>query len=444
MADTPRKTVGREVDQLVASFDAESASRADVTGLAARICGLGREGVERLARSILRPGPARREKVAALLGCLEGAEAAWALAELERVVASRRLSPMERVWMLTTLRRLEEAAAGEDEPDTGAWEEPADDLLADETELLLWRDELARLAPDEQEAVLAPLLHSGDPSMLPFLHMASTLRKPRLDAAIAGGLAHFATRDALPLLRELLRRPDPSVRKGAREALVALERQGVATREVFVAAAEADEPISAAYVTSPDGQGQLAVLVARGNAPGRIRYAVVVLDTIDAGIARAWGETGLTWADLAERVAELAEDTDREFVSTAPEVAQALVAAGEVYARREGRELPADYLVWRRCVGELRGRVEVPVVFGPSCSECGARMRGSDIERGGVVAGDVALCARCAEGERECAVCGRALHPVFDEFFVRRGGTQGNVEFVCVRCARPRNRKRGR
>jgi hypothetical protein len=451
MPDKPRKTVGRQVDRLIAGLDIDSASHEEVASVSAQIRALGRDAIGCLARGILRPGPARREKAAALLACLAGEAAAWALAELEGLFGSRRLGPMERVWLLTTVRRLQEAAspgapddeAPADEADDEAWGDEVAGLPTDEAELLLWRDEFASLAPTEQEAVLAPMLHSGDAALLPFLEMAVSLRRPRVDAAVAGGLAHFPTRATLPLLRELLRRPDPVIRKRARVALVALERQGVQARDIFVAAREAEEPLLAAFVASPDRAGRMGVLVARGRAPGRVRYAVVVLDLVEVGIEQAWGESGLTEADLHEHISQLAGDDAAEFLPIDPNTAQALVAAGEAYARRQGHELPADYLVWRRCIGKPKDPVRLPVIFGPSCAECGARLRGSDIERGGLVAGEMALCARCAERERDCAACGRSLHPVFDEFAVRGARRGGKLDLLCVRCARS-GRRRGK
>jgi hypothetical protein len=439
-------SIGRQVDQFVAALDLEGASNEDIAALAEQLVGMGREAVEGLARGALRPGPSRREQVAALLACLEGEGASWALATLGEVLGSRSVSPTERVWLLTILRRLEEAAASPARGGAGsraAGEEPGelpDGLLADETEWLLWREELETLTPAEQEMALAPILEGGDARFLPLLEMAMSLRQPSLDVAVASGLARFPTPATLPLLRELLRRADPLVRKRARETLLALERQGVETREVFVASVEeSDEPVVAALATRPDRGGQMAVLIARGNAPGRVRYAVVVIDPVEGGIVRAWGESGLTEAEFREHLVGLGNQVGQDFLPLDVNTAQALVAEAEEYACRQGRELPAEYVAWRRCVGKPGAPAELPVAFAPSCSECGKRVRGGDIARGGLVVGRVALCARCAEKPRGCAVCGRALHHIFDDFFVREAG--GRVQFVCLRCARGRQGK---
>ena len=435
-------TLGRQVDQLVAGMDLASASQEDVAGVAGQIQGLGQGAVERLARGIFRLGPSRREKVAALLACLEGEPAQWAFDELEKLLHSRVLSPMERVWLLTALRRLEEAATGDEaarttDAGTGPDYGP-EGLPADESELLLWRDELASLDPADQEATIASILQRGDPTLLPFVEMVVSLRQPALDAAVACGLGHFATPATLPLLRELLRRPDPAVRKRARQALAALERQGIDTTQLFVAEAEADVPISAAYASRPDSHGWLIVLVARGTAPGRVRYAVVVVDPVEAGIARAWGESGLMQSDLQDRINKLSTGSGQELVRVEPNTAQVLVAEAERYARSQGKELPSDYVVWRRCIGSPTGPAQLPVTFAPACSECGKRIRGGDLKRGAIVLGHVALCATCAGRLRSCPGCGRALHPSFDEFLVRLDGGSGKVQFVCLRCARRR------
>jgi len=432
------------VDQLVARLDIDAASDEEVATLAGRIAAMGRQAVAWLARGLFRPGPAPREKVAALLGCVRGEHAAWALAEVQKLLESGKPGPMERVSLLTTARRLEEAASSE----TAGDETPSDELpagpLVDEMQMLLWRDELASLPPAEQEAVLAPMLHDGDPQLLPLLEMALSLGQPRLDAAIASGLAHFPSPAALPLLRELLRRPGPDVRRRARKTLVALERQGVDVSQIFVAATEANDPIAASLATPPDRGGQMAVLVARGREPDPVRYALVMLDPIEAGISRAWGESGLTETDLSERIDQLSEQIRVELDPIDLNVAQALVAAGEEFARARGRALPADYLVWRRIIGRPKGPAQLPVVFGPACSECASGLRTADIERGGLVAGRLALCGKCAERPRGCAVCGRPLHHLFDDFEVRRGRRKGRVEFVCLACARSRHKRGGR
>lgn len=441
MTETPTDTalVARQVEELVGRLDLAVASREDVAAAARQITRLGREAVAVLARGIFRRGAGRREKVSALLACLEGEPARWAFAELERDGERRALNPTERMWLLLVLRRLQEAAYGRERSE--AREEVPEHLLTDESELLLWRDELAGLSEGDQEAALAPILQDGNAAFLPLIETVTSLRNPRLDAMIAGALARFATQAALPLVRELLRRPDPTVRKRARETLLALERQGVDTRGVFVAASESDEPLATALATRPDAGGRVAILLARGRAPGRIRYAVVIVDPVEAGIFRVWGESGLTHADLQQRIREYTRQGGQEFLPIDPATAQALVAAGEDYARSRGKDLPADYAVWRRCIGRPKEPVELPLVFGPACSECGSRIRGGDISRGGMVVGRVALCAKCAGRPRICAACNRPLDRFYDDFFVREGTRAGTVEFVCSRCAQRANKK---
>ena len=85
--------------------------------------------------------------------------------------------------------------------------------------------------------------------------------------------------------------------------------------------------------------------------------------------------------------------------------------------------------------------VVLPIAFGPSCMGCGARVSHDDIERGGLVAGRVALCAACTEAPRSCAECGRELQAMFDEFVVRRGEAQDDVVFVCRACEQGRKQR---
>jgi hypothetical protein len=395
--------------------------------------------VENLARGVFRPGPSRREKVAALLACLRGEKATWALEVLQRTVAARSLGPMERAWLFTLARRLEDAAAGEaGRPSADEVDEEVDDdpLLADETQLLLWRDELASLTQAEQEAALEPILHSGDERLLPLLEMALSLRHARIDFLVAGSLGRFATPATLPVVRELLQRPDPAVRRQARTALLALQRSGVSAHDLFVAAAEDDEPITRGFATLPDGAGHVAILVSRGTAPGRVRYAVVIIDPIETGILRAWGESGLDEDELGERLADFADEAGQEMLPIEPNTAQAIVAAAEDFARARQHDLPADYVAWRRCVGRPDREVPLPLTFGPKCAECGVPISAGDIKRGGLLAGHVALCALCAAQPRACAVCGRSLHSLFDEFLVRKSADGGRVEFLCLPCSR--------
>jgi hypothetical protein len=442
MAKGPHKeSPGRQVDKLVAGLDIEAASHEDVAQRAEAICALGQDATERLARGILRPGPARREKVAALLACLSGRRAMWALDELRRILASRPLSPMERVWLLATVRSLEEAAGLRGPAAAERAEARPASPAPNEADLLLWREELAGLRPNEQAAALAPILETGEAGFLPLLEMALSLGEPKLDAAVADGLARFPHQDALPLLRELLRRPDPAVRGRARWSLAALERQGLDVRRFFVAEPTVEGPVVASLATAVDGAGHVAVLLARRGVEGLIHYAFVALDTLQDGIVRAWGERDLTEAELDERIADYSTQSGMHFDRVGPEVAQALVAAAEDFARERGRALSADYVAWRRIIGRPTGPARLPVVFGPRCTECGTRMRRADLDRGGLVASDLALCAACAARPRQCVACGRPLHAVLDDFHVRHGSREREVDFVCASCA---NAQRGR
>jgi len=426
-----------QVDRLVEGLDLAAANE-QVAEVAARVAGLGSVAVAALARGLFARGEGRREKVAVLLACLTGEAASWAAAELEQIVNARPLNPTERAWVVAILRRLSEEADGPGESQRAT----PQDLLDDETELLLWRDELASLAPDDQENAIAPLLQDGNPDFLPLVEMAMSLASPRLDAAVASSLARFATPATLPLLRELLRRPDAAVRKLARAALVALERQGVATRDLFVAQAPRDEPVAACLATRPDGAGHIALLVARGRTPGRLRYAMAIVDPIESGIARVWGETGLTEAELRERVADYARQSRQEFLPLDLATAQAIVAAAEDYARKQGKHLPPDYVAWRRCIGSPPCDAEMPVVFGPSCSRCGTRIRNLQIVRGGCIAGRVALCANCAAKSRACAACGRHLDHYLDDYSFRTSADGSLIEFLCTACSHKAGKSR--
>lgn len=433
-------SIGWQVNALVAGLALDKASSEELASLTEQLCALGKGAVERLARGILRPGPLRREKVAALLACLGGEAAGWALRELRALLASRRLGPMERVWLSATARRLEEGLA----PQGAAGEPPEAEggtVFADPADLLEWRDEVAALDLTTQQQVLAPLLASGDPALLPFLEAAVSLGSPRLDAAVADGLRHFATAGTLPLLRELLRHADPEVRGHARATLVALARQGVVTSDVFVAATGPADPATTAYTSGHDMMGTMALLFAGHQGAGIMQYVVVVLDPIEEGVAEAWGESGLTEPELQECVARFASDNGIELEAMDLGAARALVAAAETFTRAQGRELPAEYFAWRHLIGPAEGSAELPVVFGPHCTECGSRLRTSDAARGGLAAGDVALCARCARRPRHCAACGCSLHTVFDSYVARRGKRDGDVEFLCMDCSRPRRRR---
>jgi hypothetical protein len=442
MTDEGQPSVARRVDQIVASLDIETASSEDVSRLADEICGLGRDAVAKLARGILQRAPARRSKVSALLGSISGEAASWALDELHNVLGSGRLSSMERVWLLATATSLEHAASGE-VPGHGRAPEPrvepdGETYAPDEQELLLWRDEFTTLSPSERESALAAVLGRADPTLLPLLEMVMSLGQPRLDAVIAQGLARFPTPAVLPLVRELLRRPDPVIRRCARQTLLQLEHQGLSVRELFIADVQPEGPVAAALATPLDGVGQMAVLVARYRTEGRLHYAIVIVDTIGVGILRAWGESNLTPAEFDQRTKQYAEQSGLDFSPMDVPVAQSIVAQAESFAKRQGQALPAEYLAWRRTIGRPQDLAAVPVVFGPSCAACATRIPPTDVERGGIVAGDVVLCAACARQPCQCIGCGKDIDHVFDEFYVRRGDNGGPVEFLCVDCARAR------
>jgi len=438
------REVGRQVDELVGALDLDAAPAGAVAETARRIAALGRKAVAHLARRVLRRRKGERGKVAALLACLSGREALWASAELAAALHSPELNPAERMWLSVVAGRLCED--GESDSNRSVAEALQDELLEDEEELILWRDEFACLSPDEQEAVLAPLMQDGNPAVLRLLEAATSLQSARVDAAVAGGLARFGTPAALPLLRELLRRPDPVVRKRAQQALAALERQGVATSELFVAADETPEPVVASLMSRPGADGQFVVLVARGRGRGRVRFAAIVVDPVELGIATAWGGTDLTMAEFGDLVADYAERIGDNFMRVDLALAQSLVAAGEDLTVRRGQPLPPDYVVWRRCIGRPRRGVALPVAFAPACCECGGELRGGDIRRGGMVVGRAALCARCAAKPRACVRCGRALSRRSANVVARESADRANVEFLCAACARAQRkgtRRRG-
>jgi hypothetical protein len=268
--------------------------------------------------------------------------------------------------------------------------------------------------------------------------MVMSLGQPRLDAVIAQGLARFPTAAVLPLVRELLRRPDPVIRRCARQTLLQLEHQGLSVRELFVADVQPEGPVAAALATPLDGVGQMAVLVARRRGEDRLHYAIVIVDTIGVGILRAWGESNLGRAEFDQRTKQYAEQSGLDFSPMDVPVAQSIVAEAESFAKRQGQTLPADYLAWRRTIGRPQDLMSTPVVFGPSCAACATRVPPTDVERGGIVAGDVVLCASCARQPCACIACGKDIDHVFDEFYVRRGDDGGQVEFLCVDCARTR------
>ncbi len=447
MADD--SSVERRVEELLAALDARAPEK-ESAAAAGRIVELGRAAVERLARSLLEPGPGRREKVAALLGSLTGEPAAWARKELEALSQSRGLTPTERVWLAAAVRGLEAAASpaivaprpkGRG-PDTPPGSLAAAVAGADESELLAWRDELIALDTREQQAVVASVLAERDPAILPLLEMVLSLCDPQLDAQVADGLAAHDSPAVLPLLRNLLRRPEAETRRRARKTLAALERRRVDIRGIF--APPADEGDARALATQPDRSGQLIVLAVRGREPQKLRYAVFGIDPIERGLAECWGESDLTEAGVREQIDDFAESSGLDLDPADLNMAQALVAAAEDYTRRQGRELPAEYAVWQRVLGRPSRSAVLPVVFGPSCTECGKALRASDTQRGGLVAGEVALCARCAAGYRHCAACGRGLHPMFDAFEVQPGKREGEVVFLCSPCARRQQKKRQR
>lgn len=422
----------QQVDGLLDGLDAGAGSRAEVSRAAERLVALGRDAVAWLVRSAVRGESGRRERAAAILACLAGTPARWALAEVERALDTRPLNPTEQMWLTTLFRRLEDAASGHDERE--AERVPTDSLLDDETELLLWREEFASLPAEDQQATLAPILQEGNPSLLRLLEVAMSLRIAEVDATIAAGLSRFRTPDVLPLLRDLLRRPDPAVRKQAREAIAALERQGVDTRGLFVAHAESPEPVRAAFATAPQGDGRMAVLVARGRTPGQLRLVGVIIEPVEAGIATVSGEAGLSEAQLQEHLAKYARSMGQRLLRVDIQLAQSLVAAAEDYAVRQNRSLPSDYLVWRRYFGRPKTPVPLPIVFGPSCSQCGARLRYGDVTRGGVIVGKAALCARCAARPIACAACGRILDRLREPILAREGAQGAAVEFLCRAC----------
>jgi len=433
------RSLAREVDRLLGAFSIEGATDEAVGKLAARIARLGRNAVRHLARSALRPGPDRREKVAAVLASLEGQAAEWARAELERLAERRYQNPTERLWIATVLRGL---AEGDEDAAAEEAEAQDDDVLtsalADESQLLLWRDELASLPPSQQQALLEPMLQSGDVRFLPLFSALLGLRQRRLDLAIADALGRFASAETLPLVRDLLKHPDPQVRRRARQSLMALARQGVRVSEVFVAT-DACEPPTEAFVSSPDRDGAVIAVLVSGRPPEGFRCVVVLLDPIEAGVQGAWGESGLTKEELAERLAELFEQTGGDLRQVPVPAVQSIIAEAEDFARRQGHQLPADYLVWRRSIGQATEQWPSAVVFGPRCAECGARIRRGDIERGGFVAGTVALCALCAAQPRTCVVCGRPLSVLGGGFRVRHEPT-GSLSFMCGACARKEGR----
>ncbi|NQT87361.1 HEAT repeat domain-containing protein [bacterium] len=440
MPQNTQHPLGRRVDQLVASLDIDTATPKDVTRLAGEICQLGRDAVARLARGILQKAPARRETVAALLGSITGEPASWALDELHNVLGSGRLSAMERIWLLATANSLQHVSRGAPPPSAATAQPPPEPqpYVPDEHELLLWRDEFTTLSPPEREAALATIIERADPVLLPLLEMLMSLEQPQLDAIIAEGLARFPTPAVLPLVRELLRRPDPAIRRAARQALVQLEKHGLSVRDIFVADVQPEGPVTAALATPLDGVGQIAILIARRKNDGRIHYAIVIVDSIGVGILRAWGEPDLTAADFDTRTSQYAEQSGLDFSPIDVQMAQSIVAHAESFAKRQGQHPPADYLAWRHTIGRPATLLNPPFVFGPTCAACATRVPAADVERGGIVAGDVVLCAACARQPCACVGCGVDIDHVFDEFYIRRGDDSGPVEFLCVTCARAR------
>ncbi|MFW6108383.1 MAG: HEAT repeat domain-containing protein, partial [bacterium] len=367
-----------------------------------------------------------------------GDEAAgWAADEVEGLMCRRRLGPMERVWLAAIARRLREAAdprQAAPTADDGMSPDPGSDGALDTGELMLWRDDLAELPTAQRRAVLAPVLESGDPGFLPVLEVALSLGDAGLDVAVAEGLGQFATPRALPLLRELLQRPDPATRRKARESLVVLAQRGVAGPDLFVARLDGGDAATRAFATEPDRTGSVVVAVVTREDGGTYRYAVAVVDPLELGIEEVWGEAGLSEGAVREQLLWLAEDHGLDLQPMDLNAARALVAAGEEFAREQGHELPAAYVVWRRRFGRPSGQAALPVVFGPRCAECGTRLRHDDVARGGLVAGDVALCGTCAEGPRACAACGRRLHAMFDDLVVRRDPGGAALLFLCRAC----------
>ena len=435
------KSISRRVKELVSGLDIATASHEQIADMAEQVAGVGKEAVGQLCRDMVR-GAAHREKLAALVACLRGKPAAWALATLRQDMKTRPLDPMQEAWLQATVRRLEEAAAppqtrqapSEAEAPAAPPNGELADLLTDGTQLLMWREELAALGPLEQEVVLQRFLASGDPGVLPLLEAALTLGRPQVDAVVADGLGRFPTPAALPLLRELLQRPDPTVRRRAHRTLAALERQGVRVRDIFVAATEVDEPVVASLVARPNRVGAAAAVVARRQASGLIRYAAVELDTIEAGVAAAWGESNLSGLDFEEQIWDIADENEWKFDAVELAAAQTVVAAAEAHTRAGGRELPLEFLAWRRVVGRAREPVPLPIVFGPSCALCGKRITPEDVEATGLVAGAVALCAQCGAKERHCARCGAPIHLADDEAAVRPTEGRDKLEFLCPGC----------
>jgi hypothetical protein len=188
----------------------------------------------------------------------------------------------------------------------------------------------------------------------------------------------------------------------------------------------------------------MAVIVAPRRPDGLRDLIVVELDPVEAGIAEVWGEAGLTDDELEEALADFAGRNGAGVEPLDPSIARALVAAGADYARRRGSGPPAEYAVWRRGIGQPTARVALPLTFGPRCTACGARLRGGDIDRGGLVQGDLALCGRCGQAPRRCIGCGRSLDGVSAELTLRRGTREGKLEFVCSACARKARRGRRR
>jgi len=440
-------SVERRVEELLAALDAR-ATGDESAAAAVEIVQLGRAAVERLARSLLEPGPGRREKVAALLGSLTREPAAWARKELEGLGQSRGLSPMERLWVTTAIQGLQ-AAASPAPVATRSPERPAGTAggslaaavaVADEQELLAWRDELMGFHLEEQRGIVASVLAERDPAILPLVEMVLSLCEPQLDAQVAEGLAAFSTPAVLPILRELLRRPDAETRRLARRTLAALQKRGVDIRGIFAHAAELAD--ARALATRPDVMGQMIIVIARGREPQKLRYAIFGIDPIERGLAESWGESDLTERELRDQIDEFADTGHLELQPIDLNLAQALVAAAEDYTRRQGRELPAEYAAWQRVIGRPSRSAVLPIVFGPSCTECRKALRASDMERGGRVDGELGICARCAGRVRCCASCNRLVDPMFDDFHLQRGKREREVEFLCAPCARRQQKKR--
>jgi len=439
---TPSAT--QQVRRELSELDIDAAGAREVAAAAERIGALGKAAVAALARESLKPG--QREAASALLGCLNGEQAAWAADALDKVLNSRRLNAMEHVWLTATVVRLREAALPE-----GAEPAPGSRRLEggigpepfDPTELMLWREDLADLPSPQRRAMLAPVLQSGDASFLPVLDVALSLGDPSLDAAIAQGLSQFDASEAVALLRELLRRPDATVRRRARESLVALARRGVAACDLFVATPRPDDAMVRAFACDQDPAGILVVAMVGRNANGLYYYAAVVLDPVAAGIREAWGEADLTETRVRDHLGWLADQHGLPLHPIDLNVARALIAAGEDYARQQEVELPVEYAIWRRWIGRPAGQVALPIVFGPSCHACGAPVRADDIERGAFVAGDVALCGDCVQAPQACARCGRTLDLVFDTYTVRHDRDAGGLAFLCMPCEESRREASG-